>query len=183
MAATKIELPFKTAFNTQTKTAKATPSGEKIVFEHREDIDSTGRRKLIKDREINIYELIQASAESVEIETILRRAAEGDFSALNVVNGQYIDVVGAPATLAEAQKFVIKAKAEFDELPKEIRAKFENNAEIFVATYGTKDWQDKTGITTKIEEHKAEIESQKIAEENMKKAFENIAAKGALTNE
>lgn len=182
MAATK-EIPFKTAYNTQTKESKFTPSGDKIVTEHREDIDSTGKRRLVKDREVNIYEAIQASAESCEIETILRRASEGDMSVLNMVNGQYMDITGAPASLAEAQRFVIRAKAQFDELPKEIRAKFENNAEMYVAEYGTDTWEEKTGIKTEKEVIKQREIEMKEFQENQMKAFKNLASKGELTNE
>ena len=160
-----------------------TPSGTKVVTEHREFIDTEGKRFLIKDREINIYEKIQASREQTEIENILRRAAEGDMNVLNMVNGSYMDIVDAPKSLAEAQQFIIKAKAEFDSLPKEIRQKFENNAENYVATYGTEQWADATGLKAKWEKEEAAAKQEKLNEETMQKAFENIANGGMVNNE
>lgn len=174
---------FNTAYNTGTENSLCTPSGEKIITEHREEMDINGRRKLVKDRKINIYERIQSSKDSTDINNILRRAAEGDYNVLNMVSGNYLDIVDAPSSLAEAQRFVIKAKAEFDNLPKEVRAKFENNAEIYVAQYGTKLWQDSIGYT----EAKELEEAKKRAEEEYKKlqktAFETIVENGGLKNE
>lgn len=181
MAATKLK--FKTAYDTRTDEMPSTPVGEKIVYEHREVMHDNGKRELVKDRAINIYEKIQASKEQCEIENILRRAAEGDLSVLNAVQGNYLDITDAPSSLAEAQKFVIRAKAEFDELPRDIRAKFENNAEQYVAEYGTNAWADKTGLTARWEEEKKVAESRAKYEELQKKAFENLAEKGSINNE
>lgn len=177
-----IKRRFRSAYDTFSEKNEPTPAGTKIITEHRESITKDGRRELIKDREINIYEQIQASAESCEIQTILRRAAEGDTNILNIVNGQYIDVTGAPSSLAEAQQFVIRAKDEFDKLPKDIRYKFENNAEMYVAEYGTESWQEKTGLSKIKAMQQEEEERNKSLEINMEKAFKNIAEKGIVTN-
>lgn len=159
------------------------PSGEKIALEHREVIGKDGRRTLVKDREVNIYEKIQASAESCDIQNILRRAAEGDMSVLNKTVGNYIDVVDAPSSLAEAQQFVINAKAEFDRLDKDIRAKFDNNAEVYVANYGTEMWKDATGITAKIELEKQRATADKEWKTLQETAFKTIVEKGSIINE
>lgn len=173
---------FRTAYDHTTEDY-VTPSGTKEVVEHREEIDKNGKRHLIKDRVIPWYDKIQASAESCEIQTILRRASEGDFNALNAVQGNYIDITGAPASLAEAQQFVIRAKQEFEKLPKDIKAKFDNNAEIYVAQYGTDSWTDAMGIKAEaIAKEEAEVHQKKVVE-NMEKAFENLAEKGAVKNE
>lgn len=181
MATTK--LPFKTAYATGTKEMPSTPAGEKIVYEHREIMDERGNRKLVKDRAINIYEKIQASKEQCEIENILRRAAEGDLSVLNAVSTNYLDITDAPSSLAEAQAFVIKAKAEFDELPREIKSKFENNAEQYVALYGTDDWAEATGLKAKWAAEEETKKAQKEFQANMEKSFANLAEKGSVNNE
>lgn len=174
---------FRSAYDTESEKAQSTPAGSKVVTEHRETINADGRRELVKDREVNIYEMIQASAESCEIQNILRRAAEGDTGVLNIVNGQYIDVTGAPSSLAEAQQFVIRAKDEFDKLPKEIRYQFENNAEMYVAEYGTEAWAEKTGLTALKVKQAEEEERKQLLQADMEKAFKNIAEKGAVINE
>lgn len=176
-------MTFRTPYNNYSE-EHITPSGTKTVMEHEEIIDLKGKRTLTATREVNIYENIQASREMTEIETILRRATEGDYNALNMVNGNYIDVTGAPASLAEAQQFVIHAKNQFDELPKEIRAKFENNAEMYVASYGSEEWQEKTGLKMALENQKLEAEKEAKFKVNMEAAFENLAkGEGAITNE
>lgn len=174
---------FNTAYNTCTRDSLCTPSGEKIITEHREEMDINGRRKLIKDRKINIYERIQSSKDSTDINNILRRAAEGDYNVLNMVSGNYLDIVDAPSSLAEAQHFVIRAKEEFNSLPKEVKAKFENNAEIYVAQYGTKLWQDSIGYTEAKEIEKAKMEAEKKYKELQEKAFKTIVETGGLRNE
>ena len=81
-------IKFKSAYDTRTEKAESTPSGSKIAYEHRETIGEDGRRSLVKDRAVNVYEKIQESAESCDIQNIIRRAAEGDVNALNMVNVQ-----------------------------------------------------------------------------------------------
>lgn len=161
----------------------ATPSGEKIVYEHREEIGKDGKRRLIKDKAINLYEYIQSSRESCEIETILRRAREGDPSILNAVNANYLDITDAPSSLAEAQQFVIRTKNEFENLPKEIKFQFDNSAEQYVAQYGTQKWADALGITLKMEEEKKTRTRAAKTQENFEKMVDQIAEKGLMTNE
>lgn len=172
MATNKI--PFKTQYGDNTK-FKTSPTGEKIEIRHEPEIGIDGKRVLKPTREVPIYELIQASREETEIERIVKRALQGDYNALNAMQGYYADVADAPKSLAQAQQLIINAKKEFEELPPEIKKEFEYNPEIYVAQVGTKEWYDKMGITTKIEQRKAaEAEQRKIAE-NTAKAMETIA--------
>lgn len=181
MANTKI--PFRSAYDRRVDENTSSPAGSKIVLEHREEISLSGKRVLIRDRKVNVYEKIQSSRESCEIQTILRRAAEGDMGVLNMVNAQYLDITGAPTSLAQAQQFVIRVNNEFEKLPKEMKAKFNYNAQEYVAEYGTETWADKTGLKAMQEAAAKEEEATRIAKENMEKAFANLAEKGSVTNE
>lgn len=78
-----------------------------------------------------------------KIENIIRRALGGDETALAVMHGQYMDVTEAPKTLAEMQQLVIKATNQFNELPLDIREKFNFDPGQFVAEYGTPEWLKK----------------------------------------
>lgn len=176
-------MKFRVAYENYTNENLSTPSGDKIQYEHREEIDKNGKRKLIKDVAINIYDKIQASREQCEIETILRKATEGDMSVLSMVNGNYIDVTDAPSSLAEAQQFVIRAKTEFDSLPEETKKKFDNNAEMYVAQYGTKTWEDATGITALKEAEAKNKEIEKEMKKMEKLAMETIIKKNGAVNE
>lgn len=127
------------------------PIGAKIEYRHRAKMKTDGKRVLIKDQEYPIYEIIQAHREETEIERIVKRATEGDISALNAMNGVYADITDAPRSLAEAQALIIDAKNEFEKMPTEIKEKFNNNSEEYVAEMGSKIWMDKMGITAELE--------------------------------
>lgn len=127
------------------------PIGDKIQIKHYPKMMANGRRKLEAKRDYPIYDIIQASKEETEVERIIKRAMEGDPSVLNAMNGVYADITDAPKSLAQAQQMIIDAKNEFKNLPKEIREKFENNDEIYIASMGSKEWLDNMGITAKME--------------------------------
>lgn len=143
---------FYTAYN-RPKTESA-PAGTKEEDVYEMQIDISGNKKLVKVGKTNIYDIVQASLEQSKIENIIRRATEGDANALNIMNGEYIDVTDLPTTLAEAQNFVIKAKQEFDQLPINIRRKFDMSAEKYIASYGTGDWIDAMELKPKQAEPK-----------------------------
>ena len=158
------------------------PTGEKVQMEHTPHMGLDGRRKLLKDNPKPIYEIIQASREQCEIERIVRRAMQGDTNVLNAMQGQYIDITGAPKSLAQAQQIIINAKYDFEKLDTETKKKFDNNVEVFIAEAGTKEWMDKMGYTEKLERaQKAEAEKTEY-EKNLKDAMANLA-KGSKTKE
>lgn len=177
-----IEKPFRTKYSHRIyfegepwKKAFSTPTGEKIQIEHTPHMGLDGRRKLIKNNPKPIYEIIQASREQCEIERIVKRALNGDTSVLNAMEGQYIDITGAPKSLAQAQQIIINAKYQFENLDAETRKKFDNNVEVFIAEAGTKEWCDKMGITEQLE-RKALAEAQKTEyEKNLHDAMANLA--------
>lgn len=160
------------------------PEGEEIEMRHRPSIDKDGRRKLIRDRAVDIYNLIQSHKEECEIENIIRRATEGDYNALNAVDGVFADITNCPSSIAEAQQYIINAKQEFEKLPKDVKAKFEYNPEIYISEMATntESWLDKTGFTEKIKIEKQEAESKAMIDANFAKAMEVIASGTAINN-
>lgn len=142
--ANTMKIPFWTAYN-RPKTEPA-PGGSKEEPVYMMQVDLQGNKTLIQTGKTNIYDIIQESLEQSKIENIIRRATEGDPYALTVMNGQYIDTTDLPTTLAEAQRFVIHAKEEFDQLPINIRRQFDMSAEKYIAAYGTSDWLNIMGI-------------------------------------
>lgn len=181
MATKTKEIRFRTKYDRFYLPFKA-PTGEKIQIEHTPHMGLDGRRKLIKDNPKPIYEMIQASREQTEIDRIVKRALQGDESVLSAVQGQYLDITGAPKSLAHAQQIIINAKNDFDKLDTETKKKFDNNVEVFIAEAGTKDWCDKMGITDKLERaQKAEAQKAEY-EKNLHDAMANLA-KGSKTVE
>lgn len=167
------KLGFKTKYSKKEK--YFSPTGGKIQMEHTPHIGLDGRRVLKKDNPKPIYEMIQASREQCEIDRIVKRAMNGDTSVLNAIEGQYIDITGAPKSLAHAQQIIINAKRQFEELPAEMKKKWDNNVEIFIAEAGTKDWLDKMGITEKLEREKQAEVAKAEYENNLQAAMANLA--------
>lgn len=167
-------MKFRSKYNKGEIKFKA-PTGSFTELRHRAQMDSKGRRTLVKDKVVDIYNLIQANREECEIERIIQRAVEGDYNALNQAVGVYTDITGAPRSVAEAQQWIIGIKEKWDELPADIKNKFENNVEIYTAQFGTKEWADKVGYTEALEKEEA-VRAKKIRMDEMyDKAIENIA--------
>lgn len=151
------------------------PTGEEYEMRHRASIDKNGVRTLIRDKKVAIYELIQASREECEIENIVKRAIMGDYNALNQSQGVYADITGMPKSIAEAQQMIIDLKEEFEHLPKDVRAKFENNAEMYVAEFGSDDWLEKTGVKDKIAKEALAKAQKTEFDKNLTQAVANLA--------
>lgn len=174
---------FPTQFTAVKRGRFHAPIGAKTEMRHRASIDKDGRRHLIRDKEVAIYDLIQSHKEECEIENIIRRAVEGDYQALNAVNGVFEDITNCPSSIAEAQQYIIDAKAEFDKLPKEIKAKFEYNAEMYIAELGNDpaSWLEKTGFAEEIKLHQDKAAEIAKNDANFNKAMEFLAS-GKLIN-
>lgn len=107
-------------------------------------------RGLKKTGEINRYEKIQKAADECKIETILAKAAV-DPSILQNRKGMFLDTSEAPKSLAEFENMRIKVIQEFGKLPIDVRKKFDNSPEKFVAEYGSEEWAKKLGIEDETE--------------------------------
>lgn len=175
---------FRTQINVIGKNKRHCPSGEKIELRHRAVMKENGRRTLIKDREVAIYDLIQSHREECEIENIIRRAVEGDYTALNAAHGTYTDITNCPSSIAEAQKYIIQAKEDFDKLPKEIKAKFEYNPEVYIAmmSNNTEAWIENMGLGEKIRMQKEAAKQEALNEANFQKAMANLAQGTTIEN-
>jgi len=91
-----------------------------------------GVRVLIECGRNPLNEFVQASLEETKIYNIINRYQRGDQAALNKVGGQFIDVVGMPTNLAEAQNALLSIERQFNSLPGEVKEKFGNNVNQFV---------------------------------------------------
>lgn len=176
--ATKI--PFRTAFSERVR--KTSPVGKKYQMEHNPVMGQDGRRRLEKTRRVEIYERIQSHKEECDINNIIARHLNGDPFAINKKIGNFMDLTEVPKTIAEAQQIVINLSNEFEKLPLEIRERFQNNAEIYVASFGTDEWLEKTGTKARMEAEAAK----KLAAETFQKTYEQAItnmAKGGEVNE
>ena len=126
-------------------------------------IDEFGHKDLKCTGETNRYEKIQSHLDEVLIENIIAKATL-DPSVLCKTKGLYFDATSMPKTLAEAQNAILALNQEFEKLPVELKQKFDNSAEKYIAAYGSKEWGDKMGILNKTVEEVEEKEEVKNAE-------------------
>lgn len=119
-------------------------TGDKYLDEYEYRIDENGVKKLVKtDKKINVYDRIQADYDSTDINKLMLRFSLGDTEAINVKQGQYIDVTDMPKTLAEVFDKAVKAEQLFVELPTDLKEMFNNSPSEFFAKFGTKEFEDK----------------------------------------
>ena len=126
-----------------------TPAGSKEATTYQTQIDENGHKVTVPIGKTNIYDRIQSSLEETKIENIIRRFTEGDISAFRQGEPIYADMTEAPKTLMEAQNMIIRITEEFNNLPVEVRAKFDHSPEKYVALYGGKAWAEAVGYEPK----------------------------------
>lgn len=105
------------------------------IYKWRVDDDGNMIRKIVKTE--NIYDRIQAARDSVDLNKILERYENGDASALQKVQGMYIDTTELPKTYHELYKAVQIHNDAFNSMPVEIKQAFDNNPAKFWKEFGT----------------------------------------------
>lgn len=100
-------------------------------------LNKNGVVEVIERGKDNLYDYIQSFADSVDLNVLISRFANGDETALNQVAGAYIDVTDLPKSYAEAFEMVQNASEMFTQLPAEIKEKYDNNLGKFVSDIGS----------------------------------------------
>lgn len=108
--------------------------------------DANGRVVLEEKGTEDLYAYIQSFADSVDINVILARFANGDTEALSRAQGFYADVTDFPTNMAEALNRINECEEMFKSLPLEVRQKFDCSFEQFLSQSGTDDWLEKMGM-------------------------------------
>ena len=133
----------------ETATAKPTEAGESVrrtyLWEHNEK----GEKVLRLDQIIDQQAEIDSYLEETKIENIVRRASIDPDIAARIapdLGGGIQDFTEAPKTLAELQNIMLRAEQIWEEVPKEIKLKFDNDVDKFVASFGTVEWAKNLGI-------------------------------------
>lgn len=119
-------------------------AGSRYESTYQEQINKkSGKKELVKVGETCVYDIIQADYDSTKIENILHKLAVGDYTVLKQAELTYVDEKDFPKDLMEAQNIVIKAKAEFDKFPANVRELFHNSPEEYISEIGTQEFIDK----------------------------------------
>ena len=148
-----------------TATAKPTEAGESVRRTYLWERNEKGEKVLTLDQIIDQQAEIDSYLEETKIENIVRRASIDPNIAARIqpdIGGGIQDFTEAPQTLAELQNIMLRAEQIWDEVPKDIKLKFDNDVDKFIASYGTVEWAENLGI---YKDKQAETKTPKSAEE------------------
>ena len=104
---------------------------------------------LTLDQIIDQQAEIDSYLEETKLENIIRRASiDPDLAARLIpdTGGGLQDATEMPENLMELQNIMLRAEQIWNEIPKEIKLKFDNDVDKFVASFGTIDWAKNLGI-------------------------------------
>lgn len=133
----------------ETATAKPTEAGESVRRTYLWEYNEKGEKVLKLDQIIDQQAEIDSYLEETKIENIIRRASIDPNIAARIapdIGGGIQDFTETPHTLAEIQNIMIRAEQVWDEVPKEIKYKFDNDVDKFIASFGTVEWAKNLGI-------------------------------------
>lgn len=120
------------------------PSGDGFVDVYQLEKDSKGgKEELRKTGRKNLDEEIQAYRESTDITNIINRFVNGETDVLHQVDGAYVDATDAPKSYAEYFARVKEAEKIFNQLPSDIKDRFDNDPEKFFLEFGTDSFVNK----------------------------------------
>lgn len=148
----------------ETATAKPTEAGESMRRTYLWERNEKGEKVLKLDQTIDQQAEIDSYLEETKLENIIRRASIDPDIAARIapdIGGGIQDFTEAPQNLAELQNIMMRAEQIWDEVPKDIKLKFDNDVDKFIASFGTVEWAKNLGI---YQEKKAEPEATKATE-------------------
>lgn len=137
-------------------------SGTRLENEYGYEIDSYGRKVLVKTGETDLYAKIQLSLEETKIENILARCTAGDTSMLRP-DGIYADLTEMPNNLIEARQAMQKLENTWNGLGADLKNKYGNSLDTFIAEAGKEGWLRDMGLLPA--EAKAVAEAEAVAKE------------------
>lgn len=129
---------------------KNTSAGDKLRRTFHWTFDDKGNKTLVPDEEIDRNAEIQSYLEETKIENIIRRATFDPAIAKRLcsrlTDDEAIDYTDMPTTLAEAQNLMIEVEQTWNKLPREIKAKYDNDVNKFTHDFGTVNWAKNLGL-------------------------------------
>lgn len=120
-----------------------TNAGNPVKTVYKSRLNKNGDIEVYEAGKENIYKLIQSNADTVDINIMMAKFKAGDEEALNNKKAFYMDLTEMPESQFEAINMVNDSKWAFEELPVNIKEKFGNNYEKWLATAQTPEWFEK----------------------------------------
>lgn len=128
---------FRTQYNRERVTSEP---GSPIKKQYQGRIDKNGNIVVESKGEFNLYAYINSFADSVDINVLLARFANGDKNALLQRAADYFDVSKIPTNIADIINLVNDGKHLFDSLPVDVKKSFDNSFNKFIVTADTDEW-------------------------------------------
>lgn len=115
------------------KKIKFVPSnpGTETVVKYKSIVNPDGSVTLIEDGVRYLQAEIQSYEEQCNVNNIMRRYAAGDVNALGSVQGTFADIFDLPKTRQDALQAIMDAQATFDQLPADVRQRYNGSWEAF----------------------------------------------------
>lgn len=135
-------MKFRKLVNEKNRVRTPATTGDKIVQPMGWIYKDGEYQYLPKGNPHNHYEETQAARDSVDIKKILERYRAGDDTALDRVNGFYLDTVDIPRNLSEMYDAVSKQNEIFDSMPIEIKEQYGHNPAAFWKAYGSETFDN-----------------------------------------
>lgn len=130
---------FKTQYSPDRPRPKSVPgSGVKTLYSP--EFDKQGRMTLVESGKEDLYGYIQSHRDSVDIKVLLTRYQNGDVSALTRAQAFYMDTTGMPKSYSEFLNRMHEGRNHFDRFPAEVRARFNNDFNQFLAAMDSPDF-------------------------------------------
>lgn len=148
----------------ETAAAWPTEAGETVRRTYLWERNEKGEKVLRLDQTIDQQAEINSYLDETKIENIIRRASIDPDIAARIapdLGGGIQDYTEAPHTLAELQNIMLRAEQIWEEVPKEIKLKFDNDVDKFIASFGTTEWAKNLGI---YKEEQTEAKAAEVAE-------------------
>lgn len=123
------------------------------------DISKDGLIELVVTGKEDLVEYMNSFRDSTDPEILIQRFMNGDTTALSGGNPMFLDLLGAPKTLAEAYALNLRAEHAFEGLPLDIRSQFDNNFYKFLESAGTEEWFKTLKLNTEPDSGSNEKES------------------------
>ena len=109
-------------------------------------VNEDGTIDLIESGKENLDEYIGSFAESCDIEVLIKRFTAGEIGVFNQRPAMYGDYTDMPKSFAEFLQLQIDSEKQYNALPADVKAKFDNDKNKFFATAGTESWYKNLGI-------------------------------------
>lgn len=136
--------------------------GNRKVQRYRTRYNELGQLELVPNGQDDLYDMIQSHADSVNIDTILSKFIAGDPDALSKVQGTFGDFTNLPTSYAEMLNVINESEQFFEQLPLEVRERFNHNFGEFISSMDSKDFVKRMGWQESEPAQSAPVQAQPV---------------------